>query len=148
LDGGDTTDGGDGDTSTGGDDSNSGLLGLPSLSEIMGALGQELKGLLIPDREYFVQLATGLKAKFDEKLDFGELENVIDEIKGMENGEEATPEFNITLPSVFGGQTVSIFDMSLYNEYKPYVHGLISAFMWGGFILKKYKQIPTWIEGS
>jgi len=114
----------------------------------VGAVAESAKGLLIPSDGFFQNEMLGIKQRFDDILDFGEMEVAIDAIKNMENEQAQTPKFEITLPSAWGGGTYEIFDTSLYMKYKKDAHLLISAFMWGGYILKKYKQVPQWIEGS
>lgn len=102
------------------------------------------KFLFVPNENYFSNIFSDLKEKFNAKLPIvsqvGDLlGRVIDGIKG----DSTAPSFTIT----WAGQTVSIINFSFFDKYVGFLRGLILLFAWYFFLSKMYKRIPGFIGG-
>lgn len=64
----------------------------------------------------------------------------------VQNSESVEPNFYITLPEFCGGQTVNCLDLSFYNNYRNYIHGLIAGICYFVYIKRFIKRIPSIIH--
>lgn len=52
------------------------------------------------------------------------------------------PTFEITLPEFCGGGTFNALDLSFYNQYRNYVHGIIAGICYFIFVRRIIEKIP------
>ena len=64
----------------------------------------------------------------------------------IENSDNNVPDFSITLPAFLGGQTVQALDLTFYNKYRNYIHGLIIGLCYFSVLRRIFKRIPTIIH--
>ena len=64
----------------------------------------------------------------------------------VQNSGSVEPNFNITLPEFAGGQTINALDLSFYNNYRNYIHGLIAGICYFVYIKRFIKRIPSIIH--
>lgn len=56
------------------------------------------------------------------------------------------PEFNVTLPDFCGGGTYNVLDLRFYNEYRNYIHGIITGICYFVYIKRLYHNLPNVIR--
>lgn len=102
-----------------------------------------LKKAFIPSEE-FIEMNNERMANYGrEKFGFiDEFKGVVESLKDNINDHSNAPEFNMTLPSRWGGGTVSIINFEAYDSIRLLVKNIIRIFIWLFFIFKIYKRIP------
>lgn len=117
-----------------------GLSGVwQAVKNVPQAIADKLEYLFVPSSDKFDEL----KDKFDEKFGFvGQIidlgETIVDATFGG-----SKPNSNIT---VYGG-TYTIIDWDIYDDYRPYIHGIIVLLSYIVFIPKLIKRLPSVIRG-
>ena len=110
-----------------------------SIKNIPQAISDKLEYLFVPSGDKFNEL----KDKFDEKFGFiGQIMDLGEVIINATFG-GSKPESNITL---YGG-TYTIIDWDIYDDYRPYIHGIIVLLSYIVFIPKLIKRLPSVIRG-
>ncbi len=64
----------------------------------------------------------------------------------IQDSDDTPPDFNIVLPEFCGGKTVNVLDLSFYNNYRDYIHGIIAGICYFVYIRKIYIKIPNIIH--
>ncbi len=110
-----------------------------SIKNIPQAISDKLEYLFVPSGDKFSEL----KNKFDEKFGFvGQIIDLGEVIINATFG-GSKPNSNITL---YGG-TYTIIDWDIYDDYRPYIHGIIVLLSYIVFIPKLIKRLPSVIRG-
>ncbi len=97
-----------------------------------------LKMAFVPDLSAFNNLVSMFNRKFGI---FSQLASTLPDL--FQFGGEDPPEFNMTIY----GTTVNIVDFSAFEIVRTFLHGLILAFAWYGFIRRCYERAPAFIGG-
>ena len=110
-----------------------------AVKNIPQAISDKLEYLFVPSGDKFSEL----KDKFDEK--FGFVGQIIDLGQIIINATfgGSKPNSNIT---IYGG-TYTIIDWDIYDDYRPYIHGIIVLLSYIVFIPKLIKRLPSVVRG-
>lgn len=104
-------------------------------------IGDLLESLFIPQQDHFGELNNKINIKF------GFIHQVKDLVYSLfpENTtlSYAPPNWSVT----YEGVTINIIDWSAFEKYRGYLHGLIIFIMWGAYLIRLYKRIPSIIYG-
>lgn len=101
--------------------------------------------LWIPDEDFFTELYGGIYDDLKEKIP------IVDQVEGIamsfydviSNADDTPPTFDIT----YKGQTMSIIDLSMYAEYRSFIHAIILCIAYYLFAIKIIKRLPTFLGG-
>lgn len=64
----------------------------------------------------------------------------------IQNSGNVQPDFIITLPDFCGGGSFNALDLSFYNNYRSYIHGIISGICYFVYIKRLFVKIPNIIH--
>lgn len=92
--------------------------------------------------------ADEVKGLIEDKFGaFYTLKDFISEFwNAIQNSGDAPPSFSISLPSQFGGGTHNVLDLSFYNNYRNYIHGIIAGICYFVYIKRILTSIPNVIK--
>lgn len=122
---------------------------IDAITALPAAIAEKIGALFKPDEALLTEITDTFKGKFGF---FSTLKQFGSDLFGM------TPE---TEPHViwvhlenakskFGynyGEKQKIFDMTWYQKYKPSVDGLLSGFLWLGYLWLLFKRAPSILNG-
>jgi len=99
----------------------------------------------IPSDTFFMDLYGGLYNDLTAKFPIlDQMKNMItDFYELISNASAVPPSFDI----VYKGSTVSIIDLSMYDQYRSFIHGIILAIAYFLFGRKILKRLPGLIGG-
>lgn len=66
----------------------------------------------------------------------------------IQNSGETKPDFKVTMPDFLGGGTYNVLDLSFYDKYRNYIHGIIAGICYFVYIKRMYNKIPNIIHNS
>lgn len=109
--------------------------------KIIELIGDLLNYLFVPQQDHFGELNTKINSKFGF---IGQVKDLVYSLFPENTTLSNTPP-NWTI--TYEGITVNIIDWSAFEKYRGYLHGLIIFIMWGAYLIRLYKRIPSIIYG-
>ena len=118
-------------------------------TDLLDGILEGLKGLFIPEEQYFADEAEDFIDKFafvDSLVEFAN--RLKDSMLSQEFGSLEVDLSASTSSVVNYGGKVNILDVSWYAPYKQYGDNIISAFLWIAYLWSLFKQLPGIISGA
>ena len=122
---------------------------IDAITALPAAIAEKIGALFKPDEALLTEITDTFKGKFGF---FSTLKQFGSDLFGM-TPETEPPVIWVHLEnakSKFGynyGEKQKIFDMTWYQKYKPSVDGLLSGFLWLGYLWLLFKRAPSILNG-
>lgn len=107
-------------------------------SSVASAIKDILKELFVPDENPFIEIKDTLDAKFSFIGDIGD-----SLASAFSDNSTSTYDYQMT----YKDTAFKLIDFSLLGNYVTYVRTFLKYLLWGAFILKFYKKLPSTIGG-
>lgn len=105
-----------------------------------------LKKAFVPSAEFWTMNEERFENIWTGKFAFvDKIKGFVDSFKDALVNDSNAPSFNMTLPSKWGGSTVSIINFGAFDSIRLLVKNIVRIFIWLFFIFKMYKKVPDMI---
>lgn len=115
------------------------LSAIQTLVDFFTGILDFVMSLVIPSNGFFTSELSKLKDVFNSKFPFfSQINDILNAFKFDINS--PLPEFKITMPIKYGGQTYSVINFAHFVSYRQYILNFVRLFTWIPFLMRIYKK--------